>query len=420
MSIRLAALLTVLILALANQARAQSIPASPPAAPATPAGSPAPAPSVADVFARAQLETQARLAEVEMLAADAHKEVAAIDEGDKLRTPDSPAFTLLGVSPTDIAKPTTPRALAVALSKFVTSDAAIELPQNVAVEVAPFWLWPRDRLTYADFVKNDRAQWLRNFSLSLATTAADMSGAIGLAAGARTHYGFDSGSIDTCAKYDAELNKLAQLAAVGAKNTADLRAAHTRTGVTDEAAFQADLAKLKATRAATIEKATKDLAEDLVDCAEAGAARKRTLSLAAALSWRFPSAEAKNGDLTSQAYWATYARRWDSWTLLVLGRLRFDEADRGWDGFLDLGGRAIYSHERNAVAAELITRRHVFGTDSDEAYTNFRFALQFEHMINKGTWLSVSFGKDFGPGTEGAFFSLANLTTSFGDPTIVH
>jgi hypothetical protein len=425
-----ASIISLLLLSLVSRAHAApDVPAlpderaaPPPAGAAEPSAPPVAPRSVNDILEDARRDAEVKIAakapELAALAAAASSEAATIDEGDKLRTPDSPAFSLLGVSPTEIQKPTTPRALAVALSKFVTSDAMLEIPQSLAIEMAPFWFWSRDRLTYADYVAADRDQWWRNLSLSLATTAVDESGALSLGTGMRSHYAFDSGSTATCVEYDEQLEQLAGESALGAKDIVALRAAHTSGGVTDQAAFDADLRALQTIRAAVVTKAQKDLAKGLTDCAESGAARKYVLSFAAAMAWRFPSSQAENGDLVSQAYWATYSHKRGAWTFLGLGRIRFDEANRGWDGFLDLGARAIFSKQDYAAALEVIGRQQAFGTDVDDSKLMIRAALQVEYLIQEGTWLSVSFGKDFAAADAGTLFSLANLTTSFGDPQI--
>src|SRR5215831_1880299 len=53
--------------------------------------------------------------------------------------PDVPAFTILGVSPTQIERPTNPTALAVSLLSSTSSDTNF-IPNNYALQVAPYWL----------------------------------------------------------------------------------------------------------------------------------------------------------------------------------------------------------------------------------------------------------------------------------------
>jgi hypothetical protein len=221
------------------------------------------------------------------------------------------------------------------------------------------------------------------------------------------------GALDSVA-FDADM-QIVRESGVDAKHILTLRPAHTHDGNFDKARFNIDLSDLKAARDAVVTKAQRDLAEGLVACAESGAARKRVLSFAAAMAWRFPSSQAEKGDLVSHAYWVTFSQKLGSWTVLGLGKLRFDQADRVWDGVVDLGARAIFSRKDYAAALEVIAR---LGDDMTDPKYPIRAALQVEYMIDKGTWLSVSFGKDFGTGDGGKLFSLANLTTSFGDPKL--
>ena len=104
-----------------------------------------------------------------------------------LRTPTSPALSLLGVNPAVIARPSTPRALA---TELVSSGRAGIIPNNYAIEVAPYWLTPRPTLTYASYIGPTMGQSLREtFTLSAATAHADSgtdSSVTRVAFGART------------------------------------------------------------------------------------------------------------------------------------------------------------------------------------------------------------------------------------------
>jgi hypothetical protein len=368
-------------------------------------------------LARGQAGLEAARQQATLHRAAAAGEAARVDEGDKLRTPDSLAFSILGVSPTEIQKPTTPRALAVSLSKFVSERAMLEIPESLAIEVAPFWLWGHNRLEYEDYARSDAGQLLRNLSLSLGTTSADESGALRLATGVRSHFAFDRADAPRCEQYQAELQTLAGKVALGLskEEMQRLQAEHTSNGALDTEALTTALAELKAEKVKAELKAFEATSKE---CAAAATARPRVLSFAAAQAWSFPASQAENGDLISQAYWTTYAHRLGAWTLLGLGRLRFDEADRGWDGFVDAGARVIYTRETFAAALEGVGRKQAFGDDASDAELQLRLALQVEYLVQDGTWLSVSFGKDFAAADAGSLFSLANLTTSFGDPKI--
>ena len=93
-------------------------------------------------------------------------------ELDNFRTPSSPAFTLLGVSPTAIARPSTPRALATEL--LSTSKNGSGIPNNYAIEFAPYWLVPHPSLTFHQYTNPTSAQSVaQSFSVSLATSRPD-------------------------------------------------------------------------------------------------------------------------------------------------------------------------------------------------------------------------------------------------------
>src|SRR5882724_2241992 len=66
-----------------------------------------------------------------------------------LKTPTTPAFVLIGTSPTVVERPTTPQD--VALTVYNAVRTAGGLPRDFALEVAPYWLFSHPKLTYADY-----------------------------------------------------------------------------------------------------------------------------------------------------------------------------------------------------------------------------------------------------------------------------
>jgi hypothetical protein len=67
--------------------------------------------------------------------------------------PDAPAFQLLEVDPSTILRPSTPREVAVNLSKFFAEDGSFSLPQKLAIELPPILLIKRD-LSQKELDKN--------------------------------------------------------------------------------------------------------------------------------------------------------------------------------------------------------------------------------------------------------------------------
>ena len=114
----------------------------------------------------------------QVVASPAHADAAGPPNTDLpadlivLRTPASPAFVALGVSPTEVQRPTTPAAFASDLvSSFRGQSNSLVLPQGFALEVAPYWLAPRYDLTYTEYAKEGWQSLYRNATLSIATTA---------------------------------------------------------------------------------------------------------------------------------------------------------------------------------------------------------------------------------------------------------
>jgi hypothetical protein len=91
-------------------------------------------------------------------------------ELNSLTTPDSPAFVILGVSPTTIQRPTTPQAVATSLASAFSSNGQTLVP-NYALEVAPYWIWSHPRTTFADVARNSFTTPLEWLTVSIATTS---------------------------------------------------------------------------------------------------------------------------------------------------------------------------------------------------------------------------------------------------------
>jgi hypothetical protein len=88
---------------------------------------------------------------------------------NSLATPDSPAFVILGVSPTTVQRPTTPNAVAASLLSAFGSNGQTLAP-NYALEVAPYWLWSHPETSFDDVAKNSFSTPIQTLTLSLATT----------------------------------------------------------------------------------------------------------------------------------------------------------------------------------------------------------------------------------------------------------
>jgi len=90
-------------------------------------------------------------------------------EIDDLRTPSSPAFVLLDVTPASVERPESPKAFVLNLLSTVSQSDG--LPKDYALQLAPYWLKSHPNLTFGDYQNPNPAQsMLRTMTLSVATS----------------------------------------------------------------------------------------------------------------------------------------------------------------------------------------------------------------------------------------------------------
>jgi len=351
-----------------------------------------------------------------------------IPEFNRIRTPDSPAFVLLGVSPAEIQRPTQPRDLAITLGTLLTKQDELTVPKNIAVEVAPYWLVSHHKLTLDDYKSND-GRWYRDFSFSVgSTTSESTTGAATepltrLAVGMRTRIlaGRTTASADAAeARILAQTDLLAAEAAGEAgqyveKIAPELTKKHTTNGNFDEVAFNEEVADL------TNKKQTEVFEERLVEAEQSAAEEAKALAaregfisdFAIATSWGFRRAAFEEGRWESSRAWFTFGWEEGSGKTALLAVRYGGEAGKPWSW--DSGLRGILARDRYAISAEGMYRTLVDEKDDEDLY---RVALAFDYMVRDGSWLTVSFGKDFEGKDVGSLFTLANLKWGIGEPQV--
>ena len=92
----------------------------------------------------------------------------------ELKAPSSPAFTILGVQPNEISRPTTFDAFKANMFNNFSGDNGFTIPQNLALEFSPYWIFSHDNLTFDKLLDSSlNSVWTniaRNSSISIATT----------------------------------------------------------------------------------------------------------------------------------------------------------------------------------------------------------------------------------------------------------
>ena len=113
--------------------------------------------------ATAELSPQARAATVSAVTNDSIK-IANID----LAVPESPAFTVLGLTPQTVTRPASPRELATSLLNGVDQNGNFQ--SGLALDLAPYLVFAGDQLGLRDYQRNRVLRLLTRFQTSFATT----------------------------------------------------------------------------------------------------------------------------------------------------------------------------------------------------------------------------------------------------------
>lgn len=320
------------------------------------------------------------------------------------RTPESPVFVLLDLSPTEIQKPSGARPLAISIARDLTSTDGLFLPLNLAVEVSPYWIDSHSGVDWKAYTDSGIEQLYQNLSLSVGTSTfvgVSTSGSdlnlTKMAFGVRT--GIDGRS------YDCE-----QLEPIFYRYN-------------DEQSRE----KLKAMDAAMFDGTQLNSFEDidadfkkkwLKDQANAEAIRQATdqctrkrdwaIDAAYATSFVVPDRTIKETELSAMAGWLTFGILGDTVSLVPMTRLRSDllYLDNSRT-MIDLGAQFVVAAKSFAFSAEFIYRNVFDKPSEDEVFYMFdepekhnksgfyRTGIGIDAALSSDIWLNLSFGKDY-------------------------
>jgi hypothetical protein len=313
---------------------------------------------------------------------------------EELRTPVSPAFVLLDLTPSAVERPTTPKALAATLLA-ATGDLQV-LPRNYAVEVAPYWLAPHPTLTYTRFHNPGPWQSVKQTaSISFATVRSsgtgivpDSSTAIGL--GVRTFLATGHPDRPALDSLTARLDAIQQ--------QQNLAAFHHRP--------QDELDSLKQQN----DHATRAL-QALVQ-----ERRGFMLEAAAGAVAVYPQDVFARGTVSRVGAWLTptYRMRHPQVDVLVVGRLIRDVA-AGATRY-DAGGRFVYANRGLSISGEYVSRSGGSG-----AQRTHRASGNLEYRWAEGKYLTATFGRNFDAPAGGGrtLIALVGIDLGFGKVPIL-
>jgi hypothetical protein len=310
-------------------------------------------------------------------------------ELERLKTPTSPAFVILDISPTDVERPTTPRAFALGLvSAAQESDDFV--PDNYAAEFAPYWLGPQRKLTFEQYYSRSMLRAVQQtFSLSFATNTVvqneDSLPAVAVGFRVAPFVGRASRRLDSLVEHldhiqDSLLN--VRIALRGARTAND-----TADALKKEQAFSDSNRVL-----------TAGIRAEMND--DDGRVGFR-MQIAGGLAAYYPGNQFSAGKIGRTGLWGTAAYRLEHPGVDLIALARFLSNDEGTEQeALDLGARAVLLFEPFAASFEWVSRS-VSGDEGDGPDGRPGFASgsrgvgMLEYRVNNDLFLSFSFGQDY-------------------------
>lgn len=308
---------------------------------------------------------------------------------DDLRTPASPAFVLLDVTPAAVERPENAKALV--LNLLQTAHQSDGLPKNYALQVTPYWLMSHPDLTFERYQQPSLAESiLRTTTFSVATSPLlDPTGAGAATVGTRMGIGVRTNIVG--GQFNPGLpKKLADLDRINREilnnpNDADLRA--------DARAVALEIQKLE--RVGFF------------------------VTAAAAQVWSVPQDDTSQSQRDRWGVWVTPAYRFLACradvpcksvvdAIAVVRAIRDRDEKTQWD----VGARLLWQPtEPFTISTEFVRRR---GREGDDRSSDRTVAI-LEYRIREDMLLFGSFGRDVqDDDTRRTLVSIMGLSFGFG------
>jgi hypothetical protein len=299
-----------------------------------------------------------------------------------LGAPSSPAFSLLGVAPTVVDRPSNPKIFALDVLESAKNGS---FPQNYAMEFAPYWLF-----NHAYDMESDTSasHWAWGVvgatSVSIATMDLSNTAAVGVT-GTTLGLGIRTTILP------GNLNKSAQ---------------GLVQKITD---LQSKIAHLddKAADSASAQKSYEDQIKTTVTALEV-ARQYRTgwlMQVAGALAIDFPQGASDQGNLHKDDVWLTTTYRFEDPLIDFINVVRYvrDETDSTQNA-ADVGARFLFQKNEIGLSAEYLERWFSGGS-------TYRFDGEAEYEWSKDLYFTASIGRNFGQagGVAGDLFSLVGV-----------
>lgn len=340
---------------------------------------------------------------------------------DDLSAPNSPAFTLLDVTPSSVDRPDNPKAFVMSLLNKVNSSNGF--PQNYAVDVTPYWMVSHPTLTFDKYQSPSPGQSIaQSFLISVATVPIPGATASAPSLGTRLGLGFRTFVANgrSSKGVKAALGKAVKEILDVDFAINDLVFREGRPGVSE-----ADKAGL-----ITQEEVLRGKAKAIAAKIEAMDAERVGffLALAGGQTWGFTEDDLSNSKAEKFGFWVTPSYRFkgcdetaedciSSIDLIGVGRVLTEkDKEKRWDA----GGRFVLrANKAFYLSFEALGRK-----DKNQPATppskNFRTVGMVEYRIQQDIILYGSFGRDFKKDTGAKpLVSLFGLNLGFGSKPIL-
>ncbi len=341
---------------------------------------------------------------------------------NSLRTPTSPAFTVLGVEPNSVERPTTPSALAFSILNL-SSDFK-SLANDFSLEVSPYWLMGAPTLTWREDAKRNMLESIaRTFTISVAT--AEVGGSLfpstGLSAGIRAS--LVSGSLSNEARKNLELMEMILTKEAGIfasfqqKRRKDLDNEYKKQLKANEGNWK-KIEDITYVYNSAISNLNQLILEDpeYQDSVESVRAKVQQyavcregffLDLSAAGAWNFDNGIVDKGRFSRLGIWLTPGIVTNSFSFSAV--FRFLHYGVSIDN-IDFGGRLSFTKNKYALSIEGVGRSTL---NSSSSKLEVKSDLSFDYEAISGVWLNLTFGKAFNSEDEKSLIASAGVNFNF-------
>lgn len=313
---------------------------------------------------------------------------------EDLRVPDGPALNIIGSPKIEISKPGTPRAFGLSLIESFT-DSESSIPQNLAIDLAPYWWSKRalntlddeicrpssakDKATECKPISFGESLW-RSLTISIASSAEDFEleeESIDLTRlGLGIRFSLLSGRVNPA--FSEKYNSFPK------ENFCAFKIVNGK-----KQPFTNDQERIQCAR----EKLT-NLGAELEKLSSTRVGWQLDFALASALDFQKDNFD--NAEFTRLGTWLTASYRPinsqsnpSSITFLGIARYLYDDFDNQANDLFDLGGRILWNPTDNPLSGSIEYLRR-FGNEDDD-----RLVGLAEYNFNDTYSIFASFGKTF-------------------------